>query len=43
LNGGWQLLFQHLGQILAGVLAPGEIRRDAALLAGPHQPAGEQR
>jgi len=39
LNGGRQLcrpLFQHLGQILAGVLAPGEIQRNAVLLADPY-------
>jgi hypothetical protein len=44
LNDGRQIggaLFQHLGQILAGVLASGEIQRDPARLDDPHQPAGE--
>jgi hypothetical protein len=43
LNGSQQVcgpLLQHLGQVLAGVLAPGKKQRDPAPLEDPYDPAG---
>ena len=34
-------MLQHFGQILAGVLAPGEEQCDPPLLEDPYDPAGE--
>src|SRR5216683_1847612 len=34
-------LLQHLGEVLAGMLASGEVQRDLPALAGGHDAAGE--